>query len=55
MSRHSSFPTAIRQADRGYEAARCAMAVHMAGGMGFAAKANGPAWLSSEPWVVSLM
>lgn len=65
MVRNSSLATAIRQADRGYRAARWAAEVFHVPAMGVkaaaaavkpaAAKANGTPWLSSDPWVVSLM
>ena len=59
-----SIASAIRHADRGYGAASSVLEVPMAAAAAFAAraaekpaaaKANGTRWLSSDPWVVSLM
>ena len=60
MSMSTSIATAIRHADRGNAAGLCAMAVYKAPGLGFFTKANGAkanaaGWMSSDPWVVTLM
>ena len=59
MSMSTSIATAIRHADRGYAAGLCAMTVYKAPGLAFFTKANGAkadaGWMSSDPWVVTLM
>ena len=60
MSMSTSIATAIRHADRGYAAGLCAMTVRKAPSLAFFTKANGAkadaaAWMSSDPWVVTLM